>query len=291
MRKKIDKWIAGAYSSISSGLYRYSYYQDQYPSVETGPPLSMEDAEKYFAQRQNGRRTFMSELEKQFKLEEMIFCSVGSGLAAEEFLLKDKVKELVLIEPDEESCDFIKKKFPKKTKVFCGGMQEYDDKTKFDIIYTSSPSNWMYSSPWQGIPDEFIKFINLNLTSSGIFIARLYGARHTKEVLGSDIFLNALNTKLSKNKLRVIYYFWDNARSLLMVVKENANIDTSNFVFASRGDVLIKDGTIARTTINRIRRKILIFFKLTLHIPFRLFGGFSRTLFEAWKEIIINVRM
>ena len=160
--------------------------------VDKDPPLkkSFDEANSYFQSRRDERRTFVADLETNFKLEAINFCSIGCGFAGEESLLEDKVNRLVLIEPDRDTFSFLQKKFcQKKTVLINKCIEDYEADIVFDIIYASGVSNWMHSSPWHGVPDVFIRFINGNLSADGIFIARIYGGLHSGQVIGSKAYL------------------------------------------------------------------------------------------------------
>jgi len=57
-----------------------------------------------------------------------------------------------------------------------GDYEKWPDE-KFDIIFTSSPTDWMNAPNWS-IPKHYVEFVENNLTDNGIFISRLYGGRN-----------------------------------------------------------------------------------------------------------------
>ena len=103
-------------SKIINALFRDLYTEStDFSSLRIGPAIAEhfdEDfAEHYFQNRRAGRKVFIADLEKSFQLESVNFCSIGCGYGGEESLLEDRVKKLVLIEPDIDTFSFLQKKF------------------------------------------------------------------------------------------------------------------------------------------------------------------------------------
>jgi hypothetical protein len=281
--------IGKALMKVMDGLYLYKHEE-----VAAGPPLNKEGHEdEYFKFRQDERITFMDDLEQVFPLSKTKFCSIGSGFGGEEYLIKDKLKELVLIEPDPICCRFIQTKFGDKASLFSGYMQDYTAHEKYDIIYTSGPSNWMYSSPIDGIPDCFIEFLKTYLEPDGVFIARLYGGHFKRPIIGSNYFVKLLQKKLHRNGFVVLQYVLNERTAFLVAAAYGAHLDLTEIIFPSEdGTHYINDGNfLGNRDRMDLQQKSLTILKLSVFIPSKIAWGILKLLRESYNDILLNVKL
>jgi hypothetical protein len=274
---------------LTDGLYVYGH-----ENVVVGVPMNKEGREdEYFTFRQDERKGFMDDLEKIFSLNKTRFCSIGCGFAGEEYLIKDKVKELALIEPDPVCARFLEKKFGGKASIFCGYMHNFNTPEKYDIIYTSGPSNWMYSPPGDGIPDAFIEFLKRYLEPGGVFIARIYGGHFRRRIIGSNYFVRVLQGKLNMNGFVVLQYVLNDRNAILVAAGCGAPPGLSEIAFPSEdGTYYIKGGEfLGNKERIDLQEKILTILKLFLFIPSKLAWGIVTLLRESYKDIVLNVKL
>lgn len=274
---------------IKRGLYTARAFRENH---YVGPPIKL-DQESYFLRQQAQRRDFVEELLQYFNQRNLSFCSVGCGLGGEEFLLQRKTSKLVLIEPDHHSCDFLQKKFSGNVQIFCGAYQNYDDPYKFDVIYASSPSNWMYSIPWDGIPSSLLNFVLQRLKQNGIFIVRLYGGIHPAEVLTSDFYVKLLITQLKQNGLNMIYYVLhhEGSQALMVVARYQSDLSFSKIPIFEKGILKVKDSVIVKRKEIRMFRKIWLIFNLAIYAPLKILKGIGRVFYEVGRDIVINLSL
>lgn len=274
---------------LTNGLFLCGHEE-----VAIGAPLSKEGHEdEYFQLRRDERKKFMDDLEQLFPLDKTRLCSIGCGLAGEEYLIKDKLRELVLIEPDPVCVRFLEKKFRDKASIFPGYMQDFDAQHKYDIIYTSGPSNWMYSSPIDGIPDTFIEFLKEYLEPDGVFIARIYGGHFKRRILESNYFVKLLQNRLNTNGFVVLQYVLNDRNAVLLAAGCGAPPGLSEIVFSSEaGTYYIKGGKfLGNKQRIDLRTKSLTMLRLFLFIPFKIALGIVTLLRESYRDIVLNVRL
>jgi hypothetical protein len=143
----------------------------------------------YFLMQKINRYNFICNLLSQYdddKIKNINFISLGCGLGGEESWLTEKFKKVTLLDADSEIINtakgFYKKanikgnyKFISKSVEKTREPANFDE--KFDIIFTSSPTDWMNAPNWS-IPKHYVEFVENHLTDNGIFISRLYGGRN-----------------------------------------------------------------------------------------------------------------
>jgi hypothetical protein len=116
------------------------------------------DPEEYHLSRQEERRLLFRSILEDLISENIIFCSIGSGFAGEEFLIKDDVRHLTLIEPDNYAADFLRIKFGNAANIVEIPYQYYHPEETYDVIYTSSLGSWMMSNPFLGVESDLMNF-------------------------------------------------------------------------------------------------------------------------------------
>jgi hypothetical protein len=274
---------------VLDGLYLYG---PEGPAV--GPPLNKEGhEEEYFKLRQDERREFMDDLERLFPLDKTTFCSIACGFGGEEYLLKDKLKKLVLIEPDSVCSRFIKTKFGDKASLFSGYMQSFDAQEKYDIIYASSPSNWMLSSPVDAIPGYFIDFLIRYLEPTGIFIARLYGGYYLQPIIENAYFVKLLQKKLHSNRFTLLQYVLHEGGAFLVAARYGAPPELAQLVFPSENGVYyVKAGKFLRSRepIDWKKKGVTIL-KLLFLIPAKITFDTAKILRQSYRHVLFNVRL
>mgnify|MGYP003137575317 CR=1 FL=1 len=162
---------------------------------------------EYFLQQKLNRYNFIRNLLSNWSKEEIknkSFLSIGCGLAGEESWIVDQFKEVLLIDKDESTLNLAKEYYEKDNikgnhkfqKYSIGDKDKLLDK-KFDIIFTSSPSDWMNKQQWE-LPTSWIEFIVDNLTEDGMFIFRAYGGSNSSNIKKSE-YKKILTDHLTKN--------------------------------------------------------------------------------------------
>ena len=274
----------------------YNIYTDlsSVSGITVGVPLNknFDDsfAQSYFKLRNEGRAGFIADLAKYFRLDEINVCSIGCGFGGEEYLLESKVKALVLVEPDFATCQFLHKKFKHKTTFIVNNiLANYKPQAKFDVIYTSSPSHWMLSSPFLGIPVDILEFVNSGLSKEGIFIVRIYGAAHFA-VTSSLFYVKVLLRCLNSNGLRMLLYVAKEKKESFMVVCRKSSLRKASdtpFCDSERGVVIVRDGE----NVAKVRVSFLKKFKIIIGMFLYLCGMILQGIKSACYLLKININL
>ena len=213
-------------------------------------------------------------------------------------MLEDRVKKLVLVEPDKDTFSFLQKKFRSKNTILVNKcIEDYQTDIVFDIIYTASPSNWMCLSPWSGIPDAFTRFIKTNLSSDGIFFARIYGGLHKGCVLQSRAYAEELMDSFKKSGLKVISYAYRAATGhqaptgFLVVGRAGSQLAASDMPFGGLGTVTVKDGRFVASIKIPLKTKMRRAFGLLLYLPVHILYETARMLRNVVYLVKINAKL
>jgi len=171
-------------------------------------------ATEYHNRRKDQRRSFSLNLLSRigFLSKNMNFISLCCGFAGEESLLVPHFANTVLLDQHPKTIDLTKQIYTafcltERVEFIAKSVQEYVPEKKFNIIYTSSPSDWM-KNPVGPMPEHYANFISKHLHNCGVFIARLYGGSYThngnKEHLNDENFCSDMNEYISKYGLEII---------------------------------------------------------------------------------------
>ena len=171
---------------------------------------SITDYAKYFSIRYHEREPQIEYLIKKYMLYNKTCLSICSGLGQDEILLSLKGDIVIdCIEKDTNSVnihkDFLKRFGIKTTTIYNMDMRDFNIDKRYDIIFTSSPSNWMEEPMLKGIPSYFLDFVDTYSKVGTYFIARLYGANLT-DYLMKPFFISLLKKRLSHNGFDMMEY-------------------------------------------------------------------------------------
>lgn len=181
------------------------------------------EPEKYHLTRQKERELLFSGIIRDFSSKDINFCSVGSGFAGEEYLLKDAVNNLTLIEPDNFAANFLRKKFGEQADIVELPFQCFHPGKLYDVIYTSSLGSWMMSNPFLGVESDLMKFCQSYLKEDGLFIALIYGGlHHPGYFLDKKYYIENLIASFSKYNFNLLLYgLYGPAGAILVASKKD----------------------------------------------------------------------
>ena len=125
-------------------------------------------------------------------------------------------------------------KFGKSAELVPDIMQNYQSSEKFEIVYASGPSNWMYNHPMIGLPKEFLSFIDEKLNDGGLFLARIYDGLHKPPLIHSRHYLNTVISSLKNKYLLKAAYYCPKRHQTFLVIQKNGKpiLDTETFLTA-----------------------------------------------------------
>lgn len=210
-------------------------------NIEVGEPLNLgnehKELIKYFEKTYSNSKEPIESIVKKFGLKNSRILSIASGVGAEEILFAQHGNIVECIEPNPASTEvsrlFIDKLGiqPKKIVVHQTTIKNFKSPHKFDFIYTSSPSDWMYSDFRQAIPGHYLDFFNRFASSQCTIMIKIYGACYKRGVLISSWFPKAIASKLSKFsdfRLRE-YWLTENGRqNVIVATNYNKALSQSN---------------------------------------------------------------
>ena len=110
--------------------------------------LTKDECIQYFNKKINSSKKFIEDLITRYSLYNKTIVSIGSGFGAEEILMEQLGNaKVTALEPDKNAIA-IHKHFNNALNtnniLIHSTMDEFQDGF-FDVVYTSSPSNWMYN--------------------------------------------------------------------------------------------------------------------------------------------------
>jgi hypothetical protein len=183
----------------------------------------------YFMRRYNLRCQEIEQLIWNYNLYNKNCLSICSGFGMDEILLYQKGNISVdCIENDFDAMLFhmemMKQFHVGNQQVFNMDMNSFFSEKKYDMVFTSSPGNWMNEPMLIGIPDYFLVFVDRYLRFGGYFVARLYGGNFT-DFLMKNFFISLLKKRLSSVGLMMLEYKYnsDICVSLFIAKKEKVN--------------------------------------------------------------------
>lgn len=240
--KKILRNIKKAKETLSFGK----------KDIEIGEPIrtDYQGALKYFDQVYQNSDVYIKSLIKRLKLYNKKVVSIGSGFGAEEILLSQLGNNYIdCIEPDNFSrkvhTNLINKFGIEKIQLHNSTVQSFDSKEKFDLIYSSSPSDWMCSDFRNIIPQKYINFFNKFGADKSFVVLKLYGGNYHEDILRDNWFLKSLIEKFNKkSKYRLIEYWLSKSEKMTTVIASNYLLELSEdpmFKFCSQRTGEISD--------------------------------------------------
>ncbi len=199
--------------------------------IEYGKPIShgmdTYEMKQYFEKRYNERFEMNKNLLEKYNLYGKTLLDICSGFGQDSvFFAKHGNMIVDSIEKDWKATaihqDFIEKyDVIDKNKIFCCDMFKFVPIEEYDVVYTSSPSNWMHGNPDKVIPDKWLNFLKLVLKPDGFFIARLYGGNYTSLVIRSDTFIKLLKERLESIDFSLLDYQPEKFASTIFVARRN----------------------------------------------------------------------
>jgi len=141
-----------------------------------GVPLN-QDKESYYAKVQSSAAQDIANIINRYSLQGKLVLSIGSGYGAEEDLFAENGCIVHCIEPDKGSADFHRTKAHPNVFISEDPISLFEPQTHYSLIYTSSPSDWMYG--YMPMPLPYLR----TLKHTDLFIARLYGGNFRTRVL------------------------------------------------------------------------------------------------------------
>ena len=149
---------------------------------------------EYFDNVYKNQRQHIQDIVSRLKLKGKKVISIGSGTGAEEILFAEEgVRLMDCIEQDINGClitlSRVSKDYKDIVHAFHTKHEDFILPYKYDLIYTSSPSDWMHEHTWhEGIPTEYCDFIERFSTKNGFFIAVIYGGTfHGQTIPGYNL--------------------------------------------------------------------------------------------------------
>ena len=160
-----------------------------------------------------------------FGAEEILFSKLGNG-------------EVDCIEPDKFSCDvslhFMQKMGVENMKIHNIPFQSFEGDKKFDLIYASSPSDWMRRDFREIVPEKYMHFFNQFSSDKSFIVINFYGGEYSYYLLRSAWFLNSLMNKFEEeSNFRLLEYIISNSGN-------HASAILSNFKFEIKNDNFLK---------------------------------------------------
>ena len=171
----------------------------------------------YFLVNKVNRFNFVCNLLSAYnnKVKHMNFLSIACGTAGEESWLVDKFNKVVLVDKEKQKIqEFYEKHDVQGDYEFIQSeFQKCEFDNKFDVIYTCSPNDWCDIPGWK-IPEYYLSFLEKNLTTNGIFIARLYGGKNQFNKNGDyeESFVQNLKDDFKKHNFKVNGFFHHNKK-------------------------------------------------------------------------------
>lgn len=292
------KFLAKFLSNIQRLIEMYIYVPDvsNNPGILGAPMQKFNDTVE--VQRlQTQRKAFAEAVIKNLPTEKMSFCSIAAGFGAEEYLLKDSFKSIVLMEPSAYCYNFLTKTYGTGVTLCPEPLERADFDCKFDFIYTSGPTNWMQRHPAEGIPASFIKFLDENLESNGIFYARLYGGLHENKVVRSNYFYQRLIQTLGPKYLIQTAYYSEEYHQARVVITRSTyqpNEAFEKFIYAldQKEGVprVLKNVLLTKDAFN-FGKLFIVFLALLAHVPLQIVRKLLKLLVAIWRDIYTNFRL
>jgi spore coat polysaccharide biosynthesis protein SpsF len=169
-------------------------------------------ATEYHNKRKEQRAPFVEKLLSYFgkKSREMSFVSLGCGFAGEESLLVPHFSSVTLVDQYPKTIELVKRIYDKlganNVKFVTSSVQKYKPGEKFDVIYCSSPSDWITQYPVGQMPKHYAIFTSKYLKNGGVFIARLYAQKfsYRKNIDNIAEFCNKMDKSINCFDLKTI---------------------------------------------------------------------------------------
>lgn len=261
--------------------------------VRETTPITKEsggDPEEYHLSRQEERKLLVEGILEDAKVEDVSFCSIGSGFAGEEFLIKDKVKHLTLIEPNGFAANFLRRKFGVTANIIELAYQNYSPKEMYDVIYTSSLGSWMMSNPFLGVESDLMKFCHSYLKEEGLFISLIYGGlHHPGYLLDKKYYIQNLITSLTNYNFYPLLYGKYNPDAAILVAGKKATVRTENIQkFAN--EIFVDHDKVTYKKVNHLLNTYNLFIGILWNILF-MFKKYLIVTKETIQLISINIKI
>jgi len=247
---------------------------------ETAPTVKTSglSPQHYHLMRQKERELLFINIIKDVSSQDIWFCSIGSGFAGEELLIKDDVKKMTLIEPDNFAANFLRKKFGKDANIIESLYQSYHPKELYDVIYTSGLGSWMMSNPFLGVESDLMKFCQNYLKEDGIFISLIYGGLHEPGYfLDKKYYIENLIASIEKYNLHPLLYGLYGPHNAILVVGKKSSTNIENIKEFAK-EIFVEHGRLNYKKVN------------TLINTYNFIIGSVWNILYMFKKIIIVVK-
>jgi len=193
--------------------------------------------DRYFKKVYHRQKPFAEAIISRLNLKGKKIVSIGSGTGAEELLFAECGAGVVdCIEQRTEGCLLTLKQAKNRhidnIAAFNTRHEKFTSLYHYDLIYTSSPSDWMHEYTWeQGIPSVYCNFIRRYMARGGFFIGVIYGGTfHGQSIKGhrlteanQAVFIQVLKKQCEKEGWHLLEYWKGNVYgySCLIVLSNN----------------------------------------------------------------------
>ena len=289
----LDKLKLHARSRTFGCPFCYTFLDSHKILVRETTPVTEEsglDPEEYHLIRQKQREPFFRAIIKDLSSKDINFCSIGSGFAGEEYLIKDDVKMMTLIEPDNFAANFLRKKFGQQANVVELPFQCFHPNELYDVIYTSSLGSWMMSNPFLGVESDLMKFCQSYLKEDGLFITLIYGGLHQPGYfLDKKYYIENLIASLNKYNFHPLLYGQNGPGGSILVASKKASVLVEN-IKKSIKDIFVDHVVITYNKQNKLVKYYNLIIGSVWNILF-MFKKMAIVVKETIQLIKINIKL
>lgn len=193
-------------------------------------PMKDTDYEYYFSTCLKSRSGFASNfrkiLEKINNIEQKKMISIGCGVAAEESVFGDLFLKMVLVDQSVAQMNFIKKKYGeiyKKNNVefIKQNIVDYITEEKFDIVYSSSCSSWMYDTALGKVDEDCKNFLMNHVSDDGLLVLRFYSRIWNSSEMKTEEFKEEFRENIKKCGFDNVKYYYSDYACLVLASKKD----------------------------------------------------------------------
>ncbi len=209
-----------------------------------GPGLMQGDPEVYYQKAKKSAKPDIQSFIDRFGIRHKRILSIASGYGAEEDLFAELGDNMVVcIEPDPEAVEVHRRHAHKNVEIRLTSLiGSGRSATDFDVVYTSSPSDWMMQGLFKVIPKEYLDVLQ-SASSPCIFIVRFYGGNYRTAVLKSAWFRIQLARKLESVGFKLAEYW----------MTQDPRDKNNSTMIAMRGEIHIrKEFPIITNRVNKV---------------------------------------
>jgi len=208
--------------------------------------------------------------------------SIASGIGVEEIEFEKYGCEVECIEPDKASVEvckyYIKKLGAKNIKVHQVGVRDFESNKKFDLIYSSCPTDWMMSDFRQAVPKHYLEFFDKYGSEKCVIIVKLYTCAYQRPVLISSWLPRAISQKLNQTRFRLKEYWTSDKGVRAVMIASNYDLPKLNSMEIFRGMTAAKELKTFDGTVWKIEPYLII----TKHLIRRVFRKLGYDFLTNW---------